>query len=383
MKKYKKKICIVSSTRADFGILSNLIKILQKQNFLKTCLIVTGTHLEKKYGLTYKEISKKKIKIYKKIKVLPNKNDQINLLKNSSLIIKKFSKELKTLSPNLILLLGDRYETFCIAYCAFILGIPIAHFYGGEVTKNSLDDSLRHSITKLSNFHFVSTKHYYRRVAQLGEEKKNIYNIGSLSLDKINKIKFLSKKQLQKKLKINFNKHIILCTIHAETNNFSQIQKQIIICLKALNEIKDSTIIFTMPNNDLGSDLIIKKISNFCRVKKSAYFFKSLGRDIYFSCVKLSSLVIGNSSSGIIETPTLSTPSINLGDRQRGRVKAICVHDVEFKKKKIVKKINDLLKREKKNLFNPYYKLNSLKKTLSILKKLDLKNITQKQFIDL
>ena len=138
-----------------------------------------------------------------------------------------------------------------------------------------------------------------------------------------------------------------------------------------------------MPNNDLGSDFIIKKISNFCRIKKDAYLFKSLGRDMYFSCVKLSSLVIGNSSSGIIETPTLGTPSINLGERQRGRVKAICVHDVEFEKNKIVKKINDLLRRDKKNLLNPYYKSNSLKKTLSILRRLDLKNITQKEFIDL
>ena len=188
---------------------------------------------------------------------------------------------------------------------------------------------------------------------------------------------------MQKKLKINFNKNIILCTIHAETNNLSQIHKQIITCLKALNEIKDSTIIFTMPNNDLGSDFIIKKISNFCRVKKNAYIFKSLGRDVYFSCVKLASLIIGNSSSGIIETPTLGTPSINLGDRQRGRVKATCVHDVEFVKKKIVKKINDLLKSKRKNFFNPYFKSNSLKKTLSIIKKLDLKNITQKEFIDL
>ena len=207
MKKFKtRKICIVSSTRADFGILSEVIKSLQKEKSFDTKLLLTGSHLEDKYGLTFHEALKKNFKIFKKIKILSKKNDSLSLLKNSEKILNKFSKELKKLSPNLIILLGDRYEIFCIAYCAFILGVPIAHLYGGELTQNSLDDSMRHSITKLSHFHFVSNNRYLRRVIQLGENKKNIFNIGSVSLDKIDRFKFLNKDEIEKKLKINFKK---------------------------------------------------------------------------------------------------------------------------------------------------------------------------------
>ena len=220
MKKFKRqKICIVSSTRADFGILSGIIKSLQKEKYFDTKLILTGSHLEKKYGFTIEEVIQKRIKVFKKIKILSNRNKKLNLLKNSGKIIFKFSPQLKKISPDVIILLGDRYEIFCIAYCAFILGIPIVHLYGGELTQNSLDDSMRHAITKLSNFHFVSTKKYFDRVVQLGEDKKNIFNIGSISLDKLYKFEFLKKDEIAQKLKIDLDKKIIVCTIHPETNN--------------------------------------------------------------------------------------------------------------------------------------------------------------------
>lgn len=379
----KKKICIVSSTRADFGILSELIQNLQSNKLFKTYLFVTGSHLEKKYGLTINEIKSNRIKIFAKIKFLSKKNKPINILNSSNAVIKKFSLKLKKLSPNLIILLGDRYEIFCIAYCAYILGIPIAHFYGGEVTQNSLDDNLRHAVTKLSNFHFVSSKIYLKRVLQLGESKKNIFNIGSLSLDQINKRKFLKKKTIEKKLKIKLSEKLVICTFHPETNNSGMISSQISCLLSALKKIKKTTIIFTIPNDDIGTDFIIKKIKNFCRKKNNSFYFKSLGKFLYFSCVKLANLVVGNSSSGIIEAPSLGTYTLNLGKRQNGRVKSQSVYESDFKKDKIYKLVNKLINKKKNKFKNPYYKKNSLAKTIKIINKLDLNNINQKGFIDL
>jgi len=384
MKKFKtRKICIVSSTRADFGILSEVIKSLQKEKSFDTKLLLTGSHLEDKYGLTFHEALKKNFKIFKKIKILSKRNDSLSLLKNSEKILNKFSKELKKLSPNLIILLGDRYEIFCIAYCAFILGVPIAHLYGGELTQNSLDDSMRHSITKLSDFHFVSTNRYLRRVIQLGENKKNIFNIGSVSLDKIDRFKFLNKDEIEKKLKINFKRKIIICTMHPETNNLKNIKKQISILLSSLKNIRSTSIVFTMPNDDLGSDLIRAKIKKFCISNKNAFYFKSLGKDIYFSLIKISNLVMGNSSSGIIESPSLGTYSINLGLRQLGRIQSKSTFNINYETKKIKRSINKILKLKKTKIHNPYFKRNSVGKFISILKKLDFNSNQQKKFIDI
>lgn len=384
MKKFKRrKICIVSSTRADLGILSEVIKSLQKDKSFDTKLLLTGSHLEEKYGSTFQEALKKNFKIFKKVKILSKGNDCLSLLKNSEKILNKFPKELKKLSPNLIILLGDRYEIFCIAYCAFILGIPIAHLYGGELTQNSLDDCMRHSITKLSDFHFVSTNKYLRRVIQLGEEKKNIFNIGSVSLDKIDKFKFLKKKEIEKKLKINFENKIIVCTMHPETNNLNNINKQISILLHSLKNIQSTSIVFTMPNDDLGSDLIRAKIKKFCTSNKNAFYFKSLGKDVYFSLVKISNLVMGNSSSGIIESPSLGTYSINLGLRQLGRIQSMSTFNINYETKKIERAINKIFKLKKRKIQNPYYKSNSVGKFISILKKLDFTSNQQKKFIDI
>ena len=384
MKKFKRrKICIVSSTRADFGILSGVIKSLQKEKSFDTKLFLTGSHLEDKYGLTFHEASKKNFKIFKKVRILSKRNDSLSLLKNSEKILNKFAKELKKLSPNLIILLGDRYEIFCIAYCAFILGVPIAHLYGGELTQNSLDDSMRHAITKLSDFHFVSTNRYFKRVIQLGEDKKNIFNIGSVSLDEIDKFKFLNKKEIEKKLRVNFKKRIIICTMHPETNNLKNINKQVSILLNSLKKIQSTSVVFTMPNDDLGSDLIRAKIKKFCISNKNAFYFKSLGKDIYFSLIKISNLVLGNSSSGIIESPSLGTYSINLGLRQLGRTQSKSIFNINYEKKKIEEAIYKIFKLKKKKIHNPYFKRNSVRKFISILKKLDFNSIQQKKFIDI
>ena len=242
---------------------------------------------------------------------------------------------------------------------------------------------MRHSITKLSHFHFVSNNRYLRRVIQLGENKKNIFNIGSVSLDKIDRFKFLNKDEIEKKLKINFKKKIIICTMHPETNNLKNINKQISILLSSLKNIRSTSIVFTMPNDDLGSDLIRAKIKKFCISNKNAFYFKSLGKDIYFSLIKISNLVMGNSSSGIIESPSLGTYSINLGLRQLGRIQSKSTFNINYETKKIERSINKILKLKKRKIQNPYFKRNSVGKFISILKKLDFNSNQQKKFIDI
>lgn len=382
--KYKKKInlCIVSSTRADFGIMSDLIIKIQKDKFFNLNFIVTGSHLEEKYGETIKEIKKKKINISKKIKILSKKNDKLSILNNSSSIIHKFSEYLKKSYPNLIILLGDRYETFCIAFSAYILGIPILHLYGGEITNNSLDDSLRHSITKLAHFHAVSNSNSNKRVNQLGEEKEKIITIGSLSLDNLNNFRFISKKKIEKILNIKLSKNIIIFTLHPETNNLKNLNAQINSCLQGLNKFNNVSIIMTLPNDDISSDYIINKIKMFSRKRKNIFFYKSLGRELYLSLLKIADVIVGNSSSGIIEAPSLNTYTINLGDRQKGRDQAKGIINLKFDKKLIQKNIKLVLNKKKKNFFNPYYKKNALNNLIKFIKNINFKNIKIKKFTD-
>ena len=380
----KRRICIISSTRADYGILSNLIMQLKKRKNFSTKLVVTGAHLSKKFGKTLKEIKKDRITIDEKAQIKFDKNNEINIAKSSSEAILEFSRIYKKLNPDLIIILGDRFEIFCASYCAVIFRIPVCHFHGGELTLNSYDDYFRHAITKLSSIHFAATNIYKKRILQMGENLKRVFNIGSIGLENIHKIKFLEKKDLEKKLKIKFNKKIVLFTLHPETLKPKEANKQIAISLNALGKLKDSSIIITMPNNDLASDTINTAIKNFCKNKNNAHYFKSLGRKIYLSCMKISDVVVGNSSSGVIEAPSMKKYSIDIGKRQKGREKAQSVLECDFDTIKIHNLINKIFnKKIKKSFKNPYYKKGAIDRTINILKKIDLSKIHFKQFNDL
>ena len=217
---------------------------------------------------------------------------------------------------------------------------------------------------------------------QLGEDPKKVFNVGSLSLDKLEKIEILSRKQIEQKLNIVLEKKIVLFTLHPETNNLSNVKKQIITCLKAFNKIDKTTIIMTMPNDDLGSDTITREILKFCKFKKNCFFFKSLGRVLYFSLLKSADLMIGNSSSGIIEAPSFGTHSINIGDRQLGRIMAKSTYNSKFEVKKIIKLTKMILNKKKRKINNPYYKKNSIDNIISILKRMNLSK-EPKKFFDL
>ena len=381
------RIFIITSTRADFGLLKNLIIGLKKNKKFKTKLIVTGSHFYSKFGNTFNEIKKSDIKIYKKIKLQFKHDDEISISKIISNSITQTSKVLKKLPPDLLIVLGDRYEIMGSVIAAHICRIPLAHIHGGEVTHGVIDDAFRHSITKMSNIHFVANKIYRKRIIQLGENPKNIYIVGGLGNDSINKTKFFKKKYLEKKLQIKFKKYNFLVTYHPETLNKNSAQKQIQELLYSLVKLKDTSIIFTKPGADIESDIISKRIKKFIKKKNNMYFFDSLGQQNYLSMLKIVDGMIGNSSSGLLEMPYFKKGTINIGSRQSGRVFSKSVINIEMKKNEILNAIKKILsKKFKKNIKkfkNPYGDPGASSKIIQILKKIDLKKVKNKRFFDI
>lgn len=383
--KNNKKICVITGSRAEYGLLSNVIKLIKKSTIFKLQLIVTGTHLSFDHGLSYKEIINEGFKIDAKVDLKIKNNQPIDIANQMGKALVGFSKKYKKLKPDLIILLGDRYEILCSSLAAILFKIPIAHIHGGEVTQGSIDNAFRHSITKMSNFHFVATKKSKMRVIQLGERKENIFNVGSLGVENIKKLKLINKDDLEKKLNISFDLSLFLITFHAETLSNTSVDKQIQPLLEALEQVKNVSFLFTSSNSDVGGEIINKKILDFVKINKNAFFYKNLGHLNYLSVMKYSNAVIGNSSSGIIEAPSLNVPSINIGDRQFGREKSLSVIDCKNTKTKIMEAIDQILQKKINisNIKSPYEKEETSSSILKILKKIDYKNIEIKSFNDL
>jgi GDP/UDP-N,N'-diacetylbacillosamine 2-epimerase (hydrolysing) len=378
------KIFLVTSTRADFGLLKNLIFELKKNSYFDLKIIATGTHFSKKYGFSFSEIKNQKIKIYKKIIIENNTNSPNSLLNDMGLLSKSISSLIKKNKPDLFIVLGDRYEIFATTLGAYLNKIPVAHIHGGEITQGSLDDGFRHCISKMSTLHFVCHKDYKSRLVKMGENPKTIFNVGALGIENIYKTNFLSKKELEKSLKINLKKNILLVCLQPE------ITKKLTIklaneTLSALKYYNDKSIIFSMPGADLYNDIIIKKILIFAKKNVNSFVFKTLGSQKFLSFLRIADVIIGNSSSGIIEMPAFKKPTINIGDRQKGRVKSNSIIDVFSKKNLIKKRIDFIYSKEfsTKNIINPYKKLNTSKRIVSILKNINLEKCKNKKFYDM
>ena len=327
------KIFLVTSTRADFGIFKNLISNLKKTNYFNLKIIATGTHFSKKHGFSFSEIKNQKVEIYKKVVITNNASSPKSLLNDMSILSKSISFLIKKDKPDLFIVLGDRYEIFAVALSAYLNKVPIAHIHGGEVTQGSLDDGFRHCISKMSNLHFVSHNAYKKRLIQMGENPKTVYNVGSLGVENIYKTKLLSKEELEKSLKINLKKNVLLVCLQPEITKTLTINL-VNETLSALKFYNDKSIIFSMPGADLYNDIIFKKIFKFTKRNSNCFLFKTLGSQKFLSFLKIADVIIGNSSSGILEMPTFKKPTINIGDRQKGRVKSNSIVDV-FPKKKI------------------------------------------------
>ena len=373
-KNKKKRLCIITTTRAEFGLLKNLILELNKSRKITVDLIVSGTHFIKKFGSTYSEIDKNKIRIFKKIK-LNYKNDNEFGINDFNI---KFSSSLNNIFNKTnfdgLILLGDRSEIASAALIAKTYDIPIFHIHGGEETKGVTDNFYRKSISQLSTLHFVAHEEYKKNLIRMNIDKRKIFLVGGLGASRISKMKFLTKLELSRMLKINFNKDTFVVTYHPETLNLKNLFKDFDNLIHSLKYFKNENIIFTSPNSDPGHNHIIKRIKRFCKKRsENSFYIKSFGENLYYNILKYSKLVIGNSSSGILEAPSFKIGIVNIGDRQKGRVQANSIINCKAKKKLIIRSINKILKDKKfskklTKIKNPILRKNTEKNICSTIK---------------
>ncbi|MBF7071573.1 UDP-N-acetylglucosamine 2-epimerase [Aliarcobacter butzleri] len=382
-----KKICVVTGTRAEYGLLYWLLKEIEADKEFQLQLIVTGMHLSPEFGLTYKEIEKE-FKIDKKIEMLLSSDTSIGISKSMGLAQISFAEVYEELKPDIVVVLGDRYEIFSATSAAMIAKIPIAHLHGGETTEGAFDESIRHSITKMSHLHFTATEEYRNRVIQLGEHPSRVFNIGGMGIENIKRLKILTKEEFEKSIEFKLNKKNILVTFHPVTLENSTAQEQFQQLLDAIDELEDTNIIFTKANSDTDGRIINKMIDEY--VSKNSHKsigFTSLGQLRYLSALQYVDAVVGNSSSGLAEAPSFKIGTINIGDRQKGRIKAESVIDCLPNKKSIEESFDKLNSIEFQkillNIQNPYGEGCSSKKILEVIKKIDLLDILKKSFYNI
>ena len=381
-----KKIIVVTTSRADYGLLHPVIDRLIKDKKIELKVLITGSHLSKKYGYTVKEIDKKIIKKSIKINISVNSDKPQAIAKSLSIGTKSFSKIFIKFKPNLIILCGDRFELLSVASSALINKVPIAHIGGGDRTEGTIDESIRHAVTKLSHIHFVENKEFFKRVLQMGERRKNIFLVGPTVYENINKLKLVPKKKLEKLLSFKFKKKNFLITFHPEILAKFKHQHLILGLLKALKKFKEIGKIFTSPNNDMGSNIIRKQIISYIKKDHNSCFIDSFGHKNYLSCINYVDCVIGNSSSGIVEAPFFNKSTVNIGERQQGRLRASSVIDCKNNEKNITRSIKKALSKKFlnsiKQIKNPYKINNASKKILKIIKNTNLNNLVKKSFYD-
>lgn len=381
----RKKIALVSATRAEWYLLWNLAKELEKDEKCELLLLVTGAHLSENFGYTFKEIEKD-FTITKKIPILQDNDGSLSLAKSLAVAVSAFAEAFETLKPDAVVILGDRYEMLGVASAALMMHIPIIHLCGGELTLGAMDDSIRHSISKMASLHFVSTKAYKKRLMQLGEKEGRIFNVGSLANENIKKLKLLSRKELQNALNLSL-KSFLLITYHSETLNLQNTKKEVQILLDFLDTLKDITLIFTKANADENGLLINQALENYClKNSHKAKLFDNLGALKYLSALKHAKAVVGNSSSGICESGFFKTPCINIGDRQKGRIRGDNIIDCKMKDlKKAFKRLESKEFKEKlKHFKNPFESKKSPSIFIkNVIKNTNLATILQKDFVDL
>ncbi len=381
-----KMIGVVTGSRSDYGILFPILRKIISTDDLKLHLIVTGMHLSPEFGLTVNDILKDGFNVDEKVEMLLSSDSPEGIAKSIGLGTIGFAQCFRRFRPDILLVVGDRFEMFSAVLASLPFNIPIAHIHGGEITEGAIDEVIRHSITKMSHFHFVSTKEYKTRVIQLGENPDRVYHCGAPSLDNLRLINFLSRSELEKEIGFSLDQPPLLVTYHPVTLKFNETHDQISILLSILKK-HDCPIIFTYPNADTMGRVIIDKISQFVNTNKNAVFFPNLGIQIYFSLMKFAKAMIGNSSSGIIEAASFELPVVNIGCRQDGRVRGYNVIDVDCDQKKIEKAIihavSPNFQQSLMGMQNPYGGGRSSELIIEKLKSIALNNKTiKKKFYD-
>ncbi len=383
-----RKICFVTGSRAEYGLFSRLMKLIQADTELCLQIIATNMHLSPEFGLTYKEIEKDGFRIDKKVEMLLSSDTANGTAKSVGLAIIGFADAYEDLKPDLLVVVGDRFEILAAASTALFYKIPIAHLHGGEITEGAYDDTIRHAVTKMSHLHFTSTDEYRNRVIQLGENPNMVFNVGAIGIDNIRYFQLISKKELEESLNFKFGEKCVLVTFHPVTLENHTADKQIQNILQALKSINDLRGIITLPNSDTNGHIIIQRINEFVEENKSRFAaFPSLGQLRYLSVLKYVSAVVGNSSSGLIEVPSFGIPTLNIGNRQKGRAKAGTVIDCEPTFEDVVEKLILILsskfKKSCQGSLNPYQKANTIEEIFTVLKSYRIDDLVGKKFYNI
>jgi len=375
----KLKLAVITGSRADYGLLRNTIKKAQLHKKINLSLIVTGTHLSRKFGYSFRDIKKDKFKIHHKIYLNINQNSDIGISNQVASGIKLFSELFKKKKFDLILLLGDRYEILSSAIASMIMKIPVAHIHGGEITRGTMDEKIRHMISKISSIHFTATSLAKKRLHQMGENPNNVYNVGAPGIENFKNTNLPNKIELYKKIKIPINSSFVLFCYHPNTLEGSKKNlKEIKIICDAIKNCINKYCIITSPNSDANSNLIINFLKKFSKSQKKFKFIKNLGTNYYFATLKKCDFIIGNSSSGIIEAPYLKKQVLNLGDRQQGREMSNLITNMVIDKDKIcfaLKKIKKIKNYKNITIYYKYKKTSDIIIKTILKKKINIKKI--------
>lgn len=382
-----RKICVVTGTRAEFGLMRVLMQHVQEAPDLELQVLATGMHLSPEFGLTYREIEEAGFTIDAKVEMLLSADSSSAVTKSMGLGLIGLADAYARLCPDLIVVLGDRFEIFAAAAAAMIAGIPMAHLHGGETTEGAFDEAIRHSITKMSHLHFVAAEEYRRRVIQLGEHPDRVFCVGGLGIDAIKRVVPLSLEALEASLDFKFGQRNLLVTFHPVTLERKSSAHQMTELLSALDVLQDTQVIFTLPNADTGSRDLIDQVESFVAAHPNARAYTSLGQLRYLSCMRFVDAVVGNSSSGLAEAPSLSVATVNIGDRQKGRLRAAsvidCTPDRHSIGAAIERALSPAFRAELSNVMNPYGNGGASEKIVEILRSYPLDGILKKSFHNL
>lgn len=382
-----RKICVVTGTRAEFGLLRPLMREIQDAPGLALQVVVTGMHLSPEYGLTYREVEEAGFRADRKVEMLLGANTATAVTKSVGLGTIGFADAYDDLKPDLIMVLGDRFELLSAVTAALIAGIPVAHIHGGETTEGAFDEAIRHSITKMSHLHFVGAPDYGRRVIQLGEQPARVFVVGGLGIDVIRQTTLLEREALEQSLGFPLGKKNLLITFHPVTLEGGSSIAQMNALLEALDELEDTHLIFTMPNADTGGRELAAVVEAYVRTRPHARLYSSLGYLRYLSCMQFVDGVVGNSSSGLAETPSMRIGTVNIGDRQKGRLSADSVIHCEPERGSIRAALQRLyspaFRAALAHTINPYGDGGASKRIVEVLRSYPLDNILKKSFHDI
>lgn len=382
-----RKICFVTGTRAEYGIMSDLMKKVKEDKNLQLQIIATNMHLSPEFGLTYKEITKDGLKIDRKVEMLLSSDTDLGTVKSMGVELIGIADAYADLDPDLIVILGDRYEMLAAAAAALIMKKPIAHLFGGEITEGAYDDSIRHAITKLSHLHFTSTEEYRHHIIQMGENPDRVFYVGALSANGIKDAEFLVKAELEDSIGFSLGDKAMLVTFHPVTLESGTAEKQISELLSALAEYPDYKILFTYPNSDGGGRIIRQSIDEFVSRHSNSYAVANLGQLRYRSVLRYVDITVGNSSSGLTEVPCFGIPTLNIGNRQKGRTQGStivnCLPTYESIREGLDKVLSPDFRKLCESKDNPYYKPNTLDSIFTHLKNYPLEGLISKHFYNI